>query len=195
MSPRTSSRMRRALSIFATAALVATGAMVTAGPAQAASLGAVTFTGSSIVVEGDLGDTFSFNNTSGSAVTLRNGTGSVGASCNSPGCGVTNMGSITLTVTAYGTVDIVGPSRTLTLVAPTGDSSDSGQVPPPVVQQFGKPASGTCDSAAPAALNWSGVASGGWGESWAQWINSGRGGAVCTRTLVYSTAQGRWIVG
>ena len=40
-----------------------------------------------------------------------------------------------------------------------------------------------------------GVTSGGWGESWAQWMNGGTGGAVCTRTLVYSTAQSRWVVG
>jgi hypothetical protein len=26
-------------------------------------------------------------------------------------------------------------------------------------------------------------------------VNGGRGGAVCSRTLVYSNAQGRWIVG
>jgi hypothetical protein len=39
------------------------------------------------------------------------------------------------------------------------------------------------------------VSSGGWGESWAQWMNAGQGGAVCTRTLFYSAAQSRWIVG
>lgn len=70
-----------------------------------------------------------------------------------------------------------------------------GAVPAPVIQQFSRPATGTCTAAAPASLNWSGVASGGWGESWAQWMNSGTGGAVCTRTLVYSTAQSEWVVG
>jgi hypothetical protein len=67
--------------------------------------------------------------------------------------------------------------------------------PPSLIQQFGKPASGTCNAAASTSLNWSNVASGGWSESWAQWVNNGNGGAVCTRTLVYSTAQSRWIVG
>ena len=77
-----------------------------------------------------------------------------------------------------------------------GQSSDSepSAEPAPIQQQFGKPSSGTCDAAAPATLNWSGVASTGWGESWAQWMNGGSGGAVCTRTLVYNTAQSRWIV-
>ena len=78
-----------------------------------------------------------------------------------------------------------------------GSSSDltSTSIPAPIFQQFGKPASGTCDAAAPATLNWSGVASGGWGESWAQWMNGGNGGAVCTRTLVYSSNLGSWNVG
>jgi hypothetical protein len=81
---------------------------------------------------------------------------------------------------------------TVDLVVPT-DASDEG--PPPLIQQFGKPNSGTCDSAQPKDLNWSGVASGGWGDSWAQWVNNGEGGAVCTRTLVYSTSQSKWILG
>ncbi len=72
-------------------------------------------------------------------------------------------------------------------------SSDSGPTPPPVMQQFGKPASGTCDAAAPIVLNWGGAGSGGWGNSWAQWMNGGAGGAVCTRTLVYSPSLGHWV--
>lgn len=74
-------------------------------------------------------------------------------------------------------------------------TSDSGETPPPVLQQFGMPTSGTCDAAAPIVLNWGGAGSGGWGNSWAEWMNGGRGGAVCTRTLVYSNALGHWIVG
>ena len=73
-------------------------------------------------------------------------------------------------------------------------AADSGGTPP-VMQQFGMPSSGTCDAAAPVMLNWGGAGSGGWGNSWAQWANGGNGGPVCTRTLVYSNAAGRWIVG
>lgn len=76
----------------------------------------------------------------------------------------------------------------------SSDSTASSSTPSPIFQQFGKSSSGGCDAAAPATLNWSGVASGGWGESWAQWMNNGNGGAVCTRTLVYSTAQSRWVI-
>jgi hypothetical protein len=75
------------------------------------------------------------------------------------------------------------------------NTSDSGPTPPPVIQQFGMPSSGTCDASAPSVLNWGGAGSGGWGNSWAEWMNGGRGGAVCTRTLVYSNALGHWIVG
>jgi hypothetical protein len=74
-------------------------------------------------------------------------------------------------------------------------SAAEGSAPLPVTQQLGRPIVGTCAEAAPASLNWAGVASGGWGESWAQWMNGGLGGAVCTRTLVYSTSQSRWILG
>ena len=75
------------------------------------------------------------------------------------------------------------------------NTPDSGETPPPVMQQFGMPSTGTCDASAPAVLNWGGAGSGGWGNSWAEWMNGGRGGAVCTRTLVYSNAVGHWIVG
>lgn len=75
-----------------------------------------------------------------------------------------------------------------------GSSSNSSSAPAPVIQQFGMPATGTCDDAQPEGLNLAGVPSGGWGESWAQWMNGGIGGAVCTRTLNYSTVQSKWVV-
>ena len=64
--------------------------------------------------------------------------------------------------------------------------------PTPLLQQFGRPAQGTCEASAPFSLNWGGAGSGGWGESWAQWVNGGAGGQVCTRTLVFDIAQGKW---
>lgn len=75
-----------------------------------------------------------------------------------------------------------------------GSSSSSGSSPASVTQQFGKPASGTCDAAQPAGLDWAGVPSGGWAHSWSQWMNAGTGGFVCTRTLVYRTSQGTWVL-
>ena len=64
--------------------------------------------------------------------------------------------------------------------------------PTPLLQQFGRPAQGTCEESAPFSLNWGGAGSGGWGESWAQWVNGGAGGQVCTRTLLFDIAQGKW---
>ena len=62
-----------------------------------------------------------------------------------------------------------------------------------VVQQVGEPVGGCAMVVAP-SLNWAGVASGGWTRSWAQWVNEGRGGTVCTRTLTYSDAMERWVL-
>jgi len=76
----------------------------------------------------------------------------------------------------------------------SSSSSTTAPAPDPIVQQFGRPVSGTCDAAAPESLNWAGVAGGGWGESWAQWVNVGKGGAVCTRTLMYSQSRAAWVV-
>ena len=70
----------------------------------------------------------------------------------------------------------------------------NGSTPAPVIQQFEKPATGTCDEAQPEGLDWGGASSGGWGESWAQWANEGQGGAVCTRTLAYNTSTATWQV-
>lgn len=65
--------------------------------------------------------------------------------------------------------------------------------PPPVLQQLPAPDSGSCDLAV-TTYDWGGSSSGGWTKSWAQWANDGTGGAVCTRTLVYSSALRHWIV-
>jgi len=75
-----------------------------------------------------------------------------------------------------------------------GGSTDAISGPAPHIQQFGMPETGTCDEAQPESLNWGGVSSGGWGESWAQWMADGLGGAVCTRTLIYNTSKAAWEV-
>jgi hypothetical protein len=63
--------------------------------------------------------------------------------------------------------------------------------PVPVLQQVGVPASGSCADVSD-VYDWVGV-TGGWSKSWAQWINDGKGGEVCTRELVYSPSAGAWI--
>ena len=86
---------------------------------------------------------------------------------------------------------------TIAMVPPAGggaNSTASSSSPAPITQQFGKPSTGTCDAAAPLTLNWGGADSGGWNDSWAEWMNDGKGGSVCTRTLVYSNVFGKWAV-
>jgi len=82
--------------------------------------------------------------------------------------------------------------RMFTPSAPAEGSS--AETPAPLIQQFGMPDSGSCADAAPNDVDWAGVSSGGWGQSWAQWMNNGQGGAVCTRTLVYRNSQSRWVL-
>lgn len=77
---------------------------------------------------------------------------------------------------------------------PTVSSSSTGSAPAPVIQEFGKPLIGSCGEAQPDGLNWANVSSGGWGESWSQWMNGGTGGFVCTRTLIYSMSRSAWMV-
>jgi hypothetical protein len=71
-------------------------------------------------------------------------------------------------------------------------ASGGGAVPSPVMQQFGKPGAGSCDENASAHLNWSGVASGNWTQSWAMWPNGGTGGSVCNRVLWFDSNSSRW---
>ena len=104
---------------------------------------------------------------------------------------------IGLTVVSQGTIRVGSATLTIGSGGGGGGSSSSSSVatgPAPVFQQFGKPATGTCADAAAATLNWAGVASGGWGESWAQWMNGGKGGAVCNRALIYSLGLSKWVV-
>ena len=59
--------------------------------------------------------------------------------------------------------------------------------PPPVpiigLQQVGVPASGDCADVPVSVGHDQGFPIGGWSKSWANWINNGQGGAVCTRTV------------
>jgi len=90
-----------------------------------------------------------------------------------------------------------GPSNLGTYgISFTPSACNTGaETPVSVLQQVGVGSDGTCAATLPADLNRGGVDSGGWGRPWAQWVNGGNGGAVCTRTLVYSTSQSKWMIG
>lgn len=117
-----------------------------------------------------------------------------GGSWTSPASTSSQDCNLTIAITSTSLLQVLFNSPTPP-PGPTPSSDASGSsAPAPVIQQFGLPFTGTCDEAQPEGLNLSGVASGGWSQSWAQWMNGGTGGAVCTRTLNYSTARSSWVV-
>lgn len=88
------------------------------------------------------------------------------------------------------------PGTELLNVLIGGGSSASGEThfgPADEIQQVGQPASG-CENLSLPLLDWAGVSSGGWAPSWAEWVNGGLGGPVCTRTLAFSTSGNAWFV-
>jgi len=60
------------------------------------------------------------------------------------------------------------------------------------LQQVGVPATGSCADVPHDAGHLTGFPYGGWSKSWAQWINGGRGGAVCTREIYYDYGLESW---
>ena len=179
------------------------------GPMSLVSSDCVTWDGSggtASSVSGHIGESFT--------VTFPNllvAVGSVGiqrASCpewtfssnpgaTSPATGsVSTSDPVTFTITGPGSMSFTAISQTsiLTPLELTITISVlAGDPPPDVMQQVGVPSTGTCATFSDSTLDWAGVPSGGWGTSWAQWINDGLGGAVCTRTL-YWQPSGRWSV-
>jgi hypothetical protein len=99
---------------------------------------------------------------------------------------ITGPGTLTLTMLG---VNLIQTPLALTISV----SVTAGDVPPDVMQQVGAPSTGTCATFVDSKLNWAGAPDGGWGMSWAQWMNGGHGGPVCTRSL-YWTPSGRWSV-
>lgn len=71
-------------------------------------------------------------------------------------------------------------------------TSPASAVPNAVLQQVGVPATGGCLAVIEPSLNLANVAFGGWGLSWAQWINNGAGGPVCSRVLVFDASAVDW---
>lgn len=116
--------------------------------------------------------------------------------------------SVTPTVTAIYTARTCGPTITESLFTTsniwtqanlggyglTTIAADCPSGPADVLQQVSPGADGTCSAIDASSLNIGGAGSGGWGRSWAQWVNDGRGGAVCTRTLTYSDDLGHYVV-
>ncbi len=92
------------------------------------------------------------------------------------------------------TVIVGTPASSPPASSPSAGDSTAGAAPAPLLQEFGVPATGTCDEAQPEGLNWGGVASGGWSTAWGEWMHNGLGGWACSRTLSYSSALAKWVV-
>ena len=92
---------------------------------------------------------------------------------------------ITAAVLALTAIPLAGLA--LTAVPASADPAD-------MIEQVGVPVSGNCSDVTDVTLNRAGVASGGWGKSWAVWIAPTAGAPVCTRTLWFNNSTQRWAV-
>jgi len=197
-------KTRRPLAILAASAVVSLGLTTLANPASADTT--VTIDQNAQVSPSSIaGTSVTLNNASGLALVvvspfLSDGDGACSVD-KDPFCSVQqNGGTATFDIAPGASGALVRlmdtniniTFDTFTVTYPT--SSAASSTPAPRIQQFGKPATGTCDEAQPEGLNWGGASSGGWGESWAQWANEGQGGPVCTRTLEYNNSTATWQV-
>ena len=191
----------RVVKILVAAGVVAVAGLGTSAPAMAAAnpsvvsvtcidppfCSATVFSASSMMA--NPGDTF----------TVHNGTGFAGLfQIQKDGVGVSgtvtvasdNAASMTAP-SALGsyTIQFTGgsdPAMSLTVTnAPVAPAHADGSTPQPIVglQQVGVPASGDCADVPVSAGHDQGFPIGGWSKSWANWMNNGTGGAVCTRTV------------
>jgi len=74
----------------------------------------------------------------------------------------------------------------------TESSTESQKSFPEHLQQVGRGAGSDCSDIHSVDLNWGQNIVGGWGLSWAQWVNGGNGGAVCTRMIYFNSSNQMW---
>ena len=156
--------------------------------------------GANVVVTGAVGDTFTATKgTSGSGCyfypyTISGISGIVTTGDSS----VSSAGTV-FTIVGSGTFSIArNPMRTpqnltITVVA-TAPAASAGPVATPedVFQSVPLGSVSSCASVTRPDLDWSGVASGNWTQSWAMWSNGGTGGSVCNRVLWFDSNSSRW---
>jgi plastocyanin len=98
---------------------------------------------------------------------------------------ITILGPGTITVTTSLT-PTASPTLEVVLASGPGPADSLQQVPVPI--------SGSCADVQDSGFGYGAAVSGGWSPSWSWWRDGGLGGAVCTRTLHYSTSIGAWTV-
>ena len=141
-----------------------------------------------ITVSGNPGDSFVFVNLCADASILLSGGVLTGPTSLAYGARATytlrstpGTGSM-LVINSFGNIAVNVVVTTTPIVTPI-------RVMHGGLQQVGVPASGDCADVAPSVGHYSEYPFGGWGKSWAYWINAGKGGPVCTRDIYFDQAQ------
>ena len=204
-------RTRSVVSLLASAALLMSGVTIGAQSGQAATAAPAALTmdsfcqnwatsppSTSVTVTGAVGDTFTTVMSTGTAFcdsliqsfTITGATGKV-----SPATGnVTAPTATTFTITGPGSFTLVPPNTfsSYTLTITVSVVAASAATPADLYQSIGLGSASACASVSRPDLDWSGVASGNWTQSWAMWPNAGKGGPVCNRVLWFDSNASRW---
>lgn len=179
---------RRAITLITTAA-IAIGVPLAAAPAAHAATRQV-FICHDSTVSANIGDTLIFHNDCANDTF-------VNLPYPNPGIVYDFYNAAQISPNDSWTVSAVGLGSTTVSIREIGTGAFhnisvnvvTAPVPVPVLQghdylqQVGVPASGSCANVPSPTGHWPGFPFGGWTKSWAQWINNGKGGAVCTREI------------
>lgn len=198
--------MRLTIRVVLAAAVALAAGLVAVGPAHAGIdtprvlLGNVNSRcelstgGDAVTVTGNPGDSFRIFNLGCGPVRVLSSGGAVTGPTSIPQYG---SGTYTLTTAPTSGSLMVRPDGSVTfspvLVDVNVVSAPVVTPPPPVVhgslQQVGVPASGSCADVPFEAGHFDGYPAGGWGRSWALWMNNGKGGPVCSREIVFDVSS------
>lgn len=91
-----------------------------------------------------------------------------------------------------GTINATWAVECVPYSAPAPGAITDNDTPADAVQEIGLLNGRSCLDVDETTLDWGRGISGGWSPSWAQWMNNGAGGAVCTRTIHYDTTRRAW---
>lgn len=197
----------RLVVLLVTSALAFTGLLIGAQTAHATSTPAALTMNSNcnawtqsgtnaITVTGDLGDTFTVMSNVGCLFANFINTGASGIVTPSVTNIIAFVGPQTLTIVGWGTYTYSDGTSTLSITvsaAPTSlGTGVAASTPPDIHQGVTMSGAGACGSLNRTDLDWAGVETGNWSQSWAWWPNRGTGGPVCQRVLWYDAAASRW---
>ena len=82
----------------------------------------------------------------------------------------------------------------VTVAAPAPQRTEEISGRQPLLQQVGMPVAGDCTNVEDSHLDWGTGLSGGWTRSWAEWVNAGAGGPVCSRSFAFDADSQLWSI-